>query len=140
MGTAEKENGKNEAEEGNETTVKCVASPCVHWAPGDRCGAAAIDVRDEKGTKTIKPEETECHTFALREGLSSMVSAADNVNWGGMAVEMFKSGQQLKPGITCSVDDCKYWATGNQCHAEAIEVAGRDASQCPDTSCATFER
>lgn len=140
MGANDGGDGGDKAGKGSATTVTCVASPCVHWAPGDRCGAAAIDVRDETGTKTVKPEETECHTFALREGLSSMVSAADNVNWGGMATEMFKAGQQLRPSITCSVDDCKYWSTGNRCHAEAIEVAGRDASQCPDTSCATFER
>lgn len=127
--------------------VKCVASPCVYWMPGDRCGAAGIDVRDERGDKTQQPgdktqqpEDTECHTFALRQGVTSMVSAAGNVNWGGMATELLRAGRQLEPEVTCSVDDCRFWAVGNRCRAGAIEVAGRDADQSPDTSCATFER
>ncbi|WP_409305771.1 DUF1540 domain-containing protein [Peribacillus sp. SCS-155] len=44
--------------------------------------------------------------------------------------------------VLCEVNNCKYWATGNKCRAEAIYVVsnrGRQASTTAETDCKTFE-
>lgn len=42
------------------------------------------------------------------------------------------------PGIKCVVNTCEYYASGDHCFAEKIEVQPRDASSTQETDCATF--
>ncbi|WP_343840265.1 DUF1540 domain-containing protein [Salinibacillus aidingensis] len=42
----------------------------------------------------------------------------------------------------CEVKNCKYWAVGNKCTAEAIYVvshSGKEANHQKETDCKTFE-
>lgn len=120
--------------------VKCVVNTCTHWLPGDRCGAGNIDILNEEvGKMSLKAEQTECKTFEERRGLANMIGSADNVNWVGFAEELTGAGRGLNPTVTCNVDTCKYWHEGNLCNIEFIEITGRNAKECQDTDCATFE-
>ncbi|MNG34168.1 hypothetical protein D3C84_1205970 [compost metagenome] len=43
--------------------------------------------------------------------------------------------------VLCEVNNCKYWATGNKCSADAIYVVshkGKQASDSKETDCQTF--
>ncbi|CQR46213.1 hypothetical protein BN1058_00464 [Paraliobacillus sp. PM-2] len=43
--------------------------------------------------------------------------------------------------VLCEVHNCKYWATGNQCHADEIYVVshhGKHARDQKETDCQTF--
>ncbi len=42
------------------------------------------------------------------------------------------------PGIKCQVASCYYYSRGDNCTAERIEVAPRDASTSKDTDCETY--
>lgn len=42
------------------------------------------------------------------------------------------------PGITCFVNTCHYYAAGDHCNAQKIEVQKRNASSSQETDCATF--
>ena len=88
---------------------------------------------------SLRSEQTECKTFEERRGLANMIGSADNVNWVEFAEELTGTGRGLSPTVTCIVDTCKYWHDGNLCDIESIEVTGRDAKECQDTNCATFE-
>jgi len=118
--------------------VECVVSTCAHWAPGDRCTAAVIDVLNE-GRGADAPEDTECATFLHNEGVGDLVRATENTNWSGAAGEPFLPGRQFAPGVTCTVSSCRYWGDGNRCVAGDIEIAGRQADHRHMTNCATFE-
>lgn len=44
--------------------------------------------------------------------------------------------------VLCEVNNCKYWAQGNQCDANAIYVvshSGKQANNQEETDCKTFE-
>jgi len=41
--------------------------------------------------------------------------------------------------VKCVVDSCEYWASGNHCMADAIEVIPPAASNTQDTDCQTFK-
>lgn len=43
------------------------------------------------------------------------------------------------PGIKCIVNTCYYYAQGDHCNAEKIEVQPRNAHDTQDTDCATFQ-
>lgn len=118
--------------------VKCVVNSCNHWIPGDLCSAENIDILNQQDLDAGVPGDTECKTFSKR-GVRSMIASIDNVNWSGMAEEPFKEGRQITPSVTCTVDSCVYWDEGDRCGADAIEVTGRDASECEETNCETFE-
>jgi hypothetical protein len=48
----------------------------------------------------------------------------------------------LAQDVLCEVKNCKYWASGNKCAAEAIYVVshhGKEASSQKETDCKTFE-
>lgn len=118
--------------------VKCVVDTCTHWVPGSLCGAANIDIlHEEEGRMARRPEQTECKTFSRKRGLANYLGSVDNVGWGGFAREAFQSGQQITPSVTCVVDACAYWESGDRCNADAIEVGGQGADECQDTNCAT---
>jgi hypothetical protein len=121
--------------------VKCVVNTCTHWIYGDQCSAGNIDILNEEiGKMSQNKEQTECKTFSERRGLANMLGSADNVNWVGFAEELMGTGRQLNPTVTCVVDSCKYWAEGDLCAADTIEVTGRDAKECQATNCETYER
>ncbi|MBI2914776.1 MAG: DUF1540 domain-containing protein [Firmicutes bacterium] len=121
--------------------VECEVDTCTHWLTGDRCAAANIDILNEDEARMSEiAEQTECKTFYNRSGITSYLGSMDNVNWVEMAREPFEEGKQLTPSVTCVVDSCKYWSTGEQCHAEAIKVTGQGADECQDTNCGTFEK
>jgi hypothetical protein len=42
------------------------------------------------------------------------------------------------PGIKCVVNTCYYYADGDHCNAQKIEVQRRDATSSQETDCATF--
>ncbi len=46
------------------------------------------------------------------------------------------------PGIKCKVANCKFWGSGEQCDASAIEVnvdqGQNNARKSDDTNCNTF--
>ncbi|MHB0885656.1 MAG: DUF1540 domain-containing protein [Bacillota bacterium] len=117
--------------------VKCAVDTCVHWLPDDACGAGNIDVLDE-AAKTS--EDTKCKTFQLRSSVANMAGGLDNVNWGGMVREPFGEGRQLTPSVTCTARECTYWASGDRCEADSIDVSGSSANTCEETDCSTFER
>ncbi len=116
--------------------VKCSVDTCVHWLPDDACGAANIDVLDSQSKSA---EETKCKTFELRSSAANMVGAMDNANWGGMVREPFREGRQITPSVTCTVKDCAYWAAGDRCEADTVDITGSSAHTCEDTDCSTFE-
>ncbi len=117
--------------------VKCSVDTCVHWLPDDACGAGNIDILDEEAKTS---EDTKCKTFELRSSVANMVGGLDNVNWGGMVREPFQEGHQITPSVTCTVHECAYWASGDRCEADSIEVFGSSANTCEETDCSTFER
>ena len=41
-------------------------------------------------------------------------------------------------GVKCVVDTCRYYAEGNHCHANEIEIQAPHARNTQDTDCATF--
>ncbi|WP_313345075.1 DUF1540 domain-containing protein [Sedimentibacter sp.] len=45
---------------------------------------------------------------------------------------------QHNPGIKCLVNSCHYWAQGDHCNAQKIEVTSRDAQSKHETDCATY--
>ncbi len=119
--------------------VKCEVNTCTHWFNGNVCSASNVDIlHEEPGNMAQNPEHTECKTFEKKRGLANLVGSMDNVNWGGMISSIFMPGQQINPSVTCIVDSCKYWADGNLCHAENINVSGDGAVECQDTNCATY--
>ena len=120
--------------------VRCEVNTCTHWLPGAYCGASNIDIlNEEEGKMPVASEQTECKTFAERRGIANMLGSMDNVNWGGLAVGMFLDGQQVTPTVTCVVDTCAYWETGNRCNVEALNVTGHGAVECQTTNCHTFK-
>lgn len=42
------------------------------------------------------------------------------------------------PGIKCVVNSCYYYAQGDYCNAQKIEVQPRNATTSNQTDCATF--
>lgn len=43
--------------------------------------------------------------------------------------------------ILCEVNNCKFWGTGNKCHADVIYVvsqSGKQAADSEETDCKTF--
>ncbi|MDI6869934.1 MAG: DUF1540 domain-containing protein [Bacillota bacterium] len=119
--------------------VRCEVNTCTHWLPGERCGAANIDIlNEEEGRMSENSEQTECKTFYKKSGVTSYLGSMDNVNWGGLVSEVLTPGQQVTPSVTCVVDTCKYWEEGNLCQAGEIRVTGENADECQDTNCGTF--
>ncbi|MGE7907213.1 DUF1540 domain-containing protein [Peribacillus sp. NPDC094092] len=48
----------------------------------------------------------------------------------------------MKLEVLCNVENCTYWAEGNQCVADSIYVVGldnNDADNVEETACKTFE-
>lgn len=111
--------------------VRCHVESCVHWLPGKKCGAGAIDVL---GGDSEAARQTECQTFSFRSSLSNIVSALDNANFDGL----FSGSGDFSPSVTCTVDACRYWDEGNKCGAPAIEVRGARPRASSGTDCATF--
>ena len=48
-------------------------------------------------------------------------------------------GNDIIPGVSCSVQECKYHERGDKCTAGKIKVAGKDPRSSIDTECSTFE-
>lgn len=120
--------------------VTCEVDTCTHWLPGNRCGAANIDVLyEEEGKMARMAEQTECKTFYGRGGVTSYLGSMDNTNWTGMVLDPLMAGRQASPTVTCIVESCKYWLEGDLCDAEEIYIGGRGADECQDTNCATYE-
>ena len=44
------------------------------------------------------------------------------------------------PGIKCVVNTCYYYAEGDHCKAQKIEVQRRNATSSHETDCATFTK
>ncbi|HHT65769.1 MAG: DUF1540 domain-containing protein [Caldicoprobacterales bacterium] len=42
------------------------------------------------------------------------------------------------PGVKCVVSSCYYYAKGDHCSAEKIEIQPPEARNTQDTDCATF--
>ncbi|ABO49029.1 protein of unknown function DUF1540 [Desulforamulus reducens MI-1] len=120
--------------------VLCEVNTCTHWLLGNLCTAANIDILyEEEGKMAQKDAHTECKTFYKKNGITSYLGSMDNVNWGGLVSGSFREGQQITPAVVCIVESCKYWAKGNLCEAETIQVSGQNANECQDTNCKTFE-
>lgn len=47
--------------------------------------------------------------------------------------------KNYNPGITCHVNTCHYYAQGDHCTAQRIEVQHRDAKTSRETDCGTFK-
>ncbi|MEM5795661.1 MAG: DUF1540 domain-containing protein [Bacillota bacterium] len=125
---------------GKSPRVKCVVNTCTHYMSGDVCAADNIHIwHEQQGRMSQAKKETECKSFHKNENLLDMVGAMHNVDVGGMATAPFLDGQQLSPGVKCIVSTCAYWDNGDYCVADAIEISGRDARECGDTDCRTFE-
>ncbi|CEG25759.1 DUF1540 domain-containing protein [Bacillus sp. B-jedd] len=48
----------------------------------------------------------------------------------------------MKIEVKCNVENCKYWAEGDECVADSIYViaqTGREAANVEETACKTFE-
>lgn len=119
--------------------ITCEVDTCTHWLTGGRCGARNIDILpEEEGRMARQPEHTECKTFYAKGGVTSYLGSMDNVNWTGLAKEPFEPGTQVTPTVTCTVDSCRYWASGDLCAAEEVAVSGRGADECQDTNCRTY--
>ncbi|HBV66745.1 MAG TPA: DUF1540 domain-containing protein [Clostridiales bacterium] len=43
------------------------------------------------------------------------------------------------PGVKCVVNTCHYYATGDYCNAQKIEVQHKNAKTSSETDCATFK-
>ena len=120
--------------------VKCFASTCTHWVPGNICGAGNIDILNEEvGKMSQSVEQTMCKTFEERRSLANFIGSADNVNWVGFAEELVGVGRRLNPTVTCIVDTCKHYHKGDLCNIDVIEITGKSAEECQATNCATFE-
>lgn len=118
--------------------VKCHVDTCTHWL-SHMCGAENIDILNEsRGQMPHEQEQTECKTFHRKEGLGSYISSMDNLNWSGMAAAL--TGGDTNPSVTCVVDTCHYWRSGDECHADAIEVTGQGAERCQETDCSTYKQ
>lgn len=119
------------------TKVRCHVNTCTHWLKG-MCGAGNIDIlNEEEGRMSNIAEQTECKTFYKADGATDYLGSMDNVSWGGMTSSLL--GGDMSPAVTCTVNTCRYWSNGNECHADLIEVTGSHASECQDTNCQTFE-
>lgn len=119
--------------------VYCQVQTCAHWVPKDRCAAGNIDILNQvPGQPASTEQETECKTFVERRGAANLLGAADNANYLGIAAEPFALGRQITPSVTCTVDSCRYWAEGDRCAAESIDISGENAQECQETSCSTF--
>ncbi|HEY3315438.1 MAG TPA: DUF1540 domain-containing protein [Bacillota bacterium] len=116
--------------------VKCSVDTCAHWLPGEVCGAGNIDILDRQAKNA---DDTKCKTFYLRSSVANAIGALDNINWSGAIREPFQEGLQLTPSVTCVVEGCAYWSSGDHCDARSIRVTGDDANQCEETDCQTFE-
>ena len=49
----------------------------------------------------------------------------------------------MKIEVKCNVENCKYWAEGDECVADSIFVIGehgRTAESVEETACKTFEK
>ncbi len=49
---------------------------------------------------------------------------------------------QMAQDVLCEVNNCVYWANGNQCEADKIYVVshtGKEADNQEETDCKTFE-
>ena len=42
-------------------------------------------------------------------------------------------------GVKCVVNSCKYYADGNHCTAQKIEIQPQNAHNTQETDCATFK-
>lgn len=51
---------------------------------------------------------------------------------------MIQKMDHANPGIKCVVNSCHYYAQGDHCNAEKIEVQHPDARTSNQTDCATF--
>lgn len=122
--------------------VKCNVNTCTHYANGDLCSAANIDIlNEEPGKMSQNDAQTMCKTFSERRGMANMLGSMDNVNWAGaMKDVLFEGDDQMNPSVTCVVNSCKYWEQGDRCIAQEIDVAGKSANECQDTDCNTYEK
>lgn len=120
--------------------VKCSVDSCTHNIPNlQQCAAAKISVYNNEATGTSSTsEETLCKSYHHRKTMGDMVGALHNANWGGAMMAAAYDGKQLTPNVECFVNNCKFWETGNYCHASAIEVSGQNAAKTDDTDCNTF--
>lgn len=120
--------------------VKCSVDQCTHWMGGNQCMAAKIAIyNDERGGESKQSADTQCKSFYAAKGVGDMVGALHNANVAGTVKAAFTDGTQITPSVECYVDNCRYWETGNYCHATAIEVNGANAAKTIDTDCQTFE-
>ncbi|HHZ17454.1 MAG TPA: DUF1540 domain-containing protein [Clostridia bacterium] len=121
-------------------TVKCVVNTCNHYFPGDKCVAANIDILNQNvGDMSREASQTMCKSFSERSSIPNYLGSLDNKNWGGL-VSALMPGQQITPTVTCVVNSCKYWDQGDVCIADTIAITGREAKECQQTDCETFEK
>ncbi|MGB9660577.1 MAG: DUF1540 domain-containing protein [Moorellaceae bacterium] len=120
--------------------VKCEVNTCTHWMTGNQCNAGNIDItHEEEGKMSQISEHTQCKTFNQRRGWANTLGSLDNINWAGLVSNSILAGGEIYPSVTCIVNSCQYWAEGNRCMAEKIDVVGANADECQDTNCYTFK-
>lgn len=119
--------------------VKCTASHCTHYMPGDQCMAAKISVyNDETIAESNTSRDTQCKSFHARKTIGDMVGALHNANVGGTVSAAFVDGMQITPEVECFVNNCTHWRS-NICRAAAINIAGARSQNNAETDCLTFE-
>ena len=47
--------------------------------------------------------------------------------------------EQHNPGVKCVVNTCHYFAQGDYCNAQKIEVQSSNAKSSKETDCATYK-
>lgn len=48
--------------------------------------------------------------------------------------------EKITEGVTCVVNSCHYYKSGDLCTAGRIEIKPRDAKSVDETDCGTFKR
>jgi hypothetical protein len=102
--------------------------------------AAKIAIfNEEQRGESDSAADTQCKSFHAGKGVGDYLGALHNANVGGTVKAAFTDGTQITPSVECYVNNCRYWKTGNYCHASAIDVNGPHAAKTADTDCLTFE-
>lgn len=110
--------------------LECNATQCVHWMPGDNCGADHISVVHDR-------KDANCSTFAQRN-LKNALEDRGNVNIIGSLAEPFLE-DAANPLVYCEVEDCRY-NDGEFCQADSVRISGSGADCDEETECTTYDR
>ncbi len=119
------------------SNLECEVSSCTFWIPTNVCAATRVSIADQYAKV---PAGTECQTFIPRNSFTNVVQSISNLNWPGIISEPFNLGKQINPIISCSANNCTYWAEGDICTAKNILISGMPVSESPDSQCSTFAK